>query len=133
MKDVSTICPVCETDIVIAAREIKLASQHRKETGGRVLVSCLNCCRVLALPGPIPEGEAELEEWATSVEDCCCVPLLNDEDVRMPNGCIDNLGKKVYRPGGGGQALTKRAYMARYGIDPDAAWKKMGGGSASTA
>ncbi len=38
MKDISTICPVCEADIVITARELKLASQHRKETGGKVLV-----------------------------------------------------------------------------------------------
>ena len=128
MKEISTICPVCEADITISSRELKIASQHRAETGGRVLVSCPNCCRVLALPDPIPEGEAELEAWATLVEDCCCVPLLNDEDAREPAGCIDNLGKKVYRPGGGGPALMKRPYMARYGIDPEAAWKKMSGG-----
>lgn len=128
MKEITTICPVCEEDITISPRELKIASQHRAETGGRVLVSCPNCCRVLALPDPIPEGEAELEAWAADVSDCCCVPLLNDEDVRMPNGCINNLGKKVYRPGGGGPALMKRAYMARYGIDPERAWKKIGGG-----
>jgi hypothetical protein len=128
MAEISTICPVCEADIVISARELKIASQHRAETGGRVLVSCPECCRVLALPDPIPEGEAELEAWSTSVEDCCCVPLLNDEDVRIPNGVMDNLGKKAYRPGGGGPALMKRAYMARYGINPEAMWAKMGGG-----
>ena len=128
MKDIETICPICEESVTISSRELKIASQHRTETGGRVLVSCSNCCRVLALPDPIPEGEAGLEAWATSVEDCCCVPLLDDEDVRMPNGVINNIGKKVYRPGGGGPALMKRPYMARYGIDPEAAWKKMGGG-----
>jgi hypothetical protein len=128
MKEILIICPICEEDIVISERELKIASQHRKETGGKVLISCPKCHRVLALPNPLPEGEAELEEWATSVEDCCCVPLLNDEDVRMPNGCIDNLGKKVYRPGGGGPALMKRAYMFRYGINPETAWAEMGGG-----
>ena len=127
MKEIVTICPVCEEDIIISPRELKIASQHRSETGGRVLVSCPNCCRVLVLPDPIPEGEAELEAWITSVDECCCVPLLNDEDVKMPNGCIDNLGKKVYRPGGGGPALMKRAYMARYGIDPEKALEKMHG------
>jgi hypothetical protein len=43
---------------------------------------------------------------------------------------MDNLGKKEYRPGGGGPALMKRPYMFRYGIDPEAAWKKMSGGEA---
>ena len=127
MKEIVTICPVCEEDIIISPRELKIASQHRAETGGRVLVSCPKCCRVLAMPDPMPEGEAELEAWATSVEECCCVPLLNDEDAREPAGCIDNLGKKVYRPGGGGPALMKRAYMARYGIDPERALEKMRG------
>lgn len=128
MKEITTICPICEEDIIISPRELKIASQHRKETGGKVLVSCPECCRVLALPDPIPEGEAELEAWSTSVEDCCCVPLLNDEDVRLPNGPIDNQGKKIWRPGSGGPALMKRAYMYRYGINPETMWAKMGGG-----
>ena len=63
MKDIKTDCPVCEAEITITGREIKLASQHRKETGGKVLVSCPECCRALALPDPIPEGEADLEAW----------------------------------------------------------------------
>jgi hypothetical protein len=129
MKDVPTICPVCEADVVITAREIKLASQHRKETVDKVMVSCPECCRTLVLPDPIPEGDAELEAWITSVEDCCCVPMLNDENVRMPAGMENNLGKKIYRPGGGGPQLMKRAYMARYGIDPERALLKMRGGS----
>lgn len=128
MVEIETICPICEEDITISSRELKISSQHRKETGGKVLVSCPNCCRVLALPDPIPEEEAELEAWSTSVEDCCCVPLLNDEDVRIPNGVMDNLGKKAYRPGGGGPALMKRAYMARYGINPETMWARMQGG-----
>ena len=128
MKDIVTDCPVCEEEITITGREIKLASQHRAETGGRVLVSCPNCCRVLAMPDPIPEGEAELEAWSTSVDECCCVPLLNSDLVRMPAGSENNLGKKVYRPGGGGPTLMKRPYMARYGIDPERALEKMRGG-----
>lgn len=130
MNDILTICPVCEMDITITARELKIASQHRGETGNKVLVSCPNCCRSLALPDPIPEGEAELEEWATDVSGCCCIPLLNEEDVRMPNGIIDNQGKKAWRPGCGGQALMKRPYMFRYGINPEAMWLKMQGGEA---
>lgn len=128
MAEISTICPVCEADITISDREVRLASQHRGETGGKVLVSCPECCRVLALPDPIPTGSAELEAWITSVEDCCCVPLLNDDLVRIPAGQENNLGKKVYRPGGGGPTLMKRAYMARYGIDPERALAKMGRG-----
>lgn len=128
MKDIATICPVCEEDITISAREIKIASQHRKETGGKVLVSCPECCRTLVLPDPIPEGEAELEEWTVSVKDCCCVPLLSDDDVKMPNGPEDRLGKKLWRPGGGGPSLMKRPYMFRYGINPETMWAKMNGG-----
>jgi hypothetical protein len=128
MKDITTDCPICEEEITITGREIKLASQHRKETGGKVLVSCPKCCRVVALPDPIPDGEAELEEWATDIKDCCCVPILNEEDVRLPNGIIDNQGKKAWRPGGGGPALMKRLYMFRYGINPETMWAKMQGG-----
>lgn len=129
MPEIPTICPICEADISIADREVRLASQHR--ASGKVLVSCPECCRVLALPEPIPAGSAELEAWITSVEDCCCVPFLNDDVVRIPAGSENVLGKKVYRPGGGGPGLMKRAYMARYGIDPERALAKMGRGEAT--
>jgi len=128
MKDISIICPVCEEDIIIPAREIKLAVRHKATTCGKALVGCPNCSRALALPDPLPETDAELEAWPGNISDVLCIAMLNDEDVKIPAGKFDNLGKVVYRPGGGGPALMKRPYMAKYGIDPEKALAKMGRG-----
>jgi hypothetical protein len=125
------ICPVCEEDIVISTREIKLAVRHKGSTGGKALVSCPHCSRVLVLPADAPEDDAALDAWLPSVADTMCVPMLSDEAIRIPAGMADELGKKVYRPGGGGPALPKRLYMARYGIDPENALRKMGRGKAA--
>lgn len=123
VKEIETICPVCEEDITIAEREIKLAIQHKGESGGKILVSCPECCRVLVMPEDMPEG-AELEQWITDVEDVVCVPILNDDYIRIPTGQTILLGKKTYMSGGGDAPLMKRAYMARYGINPECAIAK---------
>jgi hypothetical protein len=125
MTDLETICPVCEEDITISSREIALAIQHKKSTGGRTLVSCPECSRALVLPEGIPATEDYIEVWIGNIDDVLCVPMRNDEDIRLPNGFVDNVGKKAWRPGGGGPALAKRPYMFKYGIDPERAWAKM--------
>jgi hypothetical protein len=123
MDEIATICPVCEEDITISEREIRLAIQHKQDTGGNVLVSCPNCCRVLVMPVNMPEG-AELEQWITNVEDVVCVPILNDDYIRLPTGKTVLLGKTTYMSGGGDAALMKRPYMFRYGINPECALAK---------
>lgn len=130
MKDVNITCPVCEEDVTITAREIRLAMQHRNETGGKALVSCSNCCRVMVLPDNIPEGDVELEEWivkqAESNDWLACLRLLEPELEKEPLGCNDYNGKKLYIAGLGGQGLTKRAYMFAFGIDPERMLAKKG-------
>lgn len=126
MAELKIICPVCEEDIAISAREIKLAVRHKASTGGKVLVSCPQCSRVLVLPGDAPQDDAALDVWIPDVSDTMCVPMLSDTAIRIPSGQANELGAKVYRPGGGGPALAKRPYMARYGIDPERALAKMG-------
>ena len=125
MKDLLTICTVCENDITISGREILLASRQKAVTGNRVLVGCPSCFRSLVLPEGAPTEDSALDAWVGNVADTMCVPMLNEEDIRLPNGCIDNLGKKVYRPGGCGSALQKRQYMFKYGMDPEKAWAAM--------
>ena len=100
--------------------------RHKGSTGGKALVSCPQCSRVLVLPSDAPEEDAALEAWIPNVDDTMCVPMLSDSAIRIPAGMGDELGAKVYRPGGGGPALAKRPYMARYGIDPERALAKMG-------
>jgi hypothetical protein len=123
MSDFETTCTVCEKDISITEREIKLAIQHKGETGGKILVSCPECCRVLVMPDDTPEG-ADLSQWITYVQDVVCVPILDDDYIRIPAGKVVLLGKTSYKPGGGDQALGKRAYMYRYGINPECAVAK---------
>jgi hypothetical protein len=125
MKDLLTICPVCEKDIIITGREVMLAVRHKTSAGGQALVGCPVCFRALVLPSDVPEDDIALEEWLGDIDDIQCVPLLNDEDVKLPAGKFNNLGKVVYRPGGGGPALMKRPYMFKYGIDPEKAWAAM--------
>jgi len=126
MPDLKLICQVCEEDIVISEREIKLAVRHKAATGGNALISCPHCSRVLVLPADAPEDDVALEAWLPSVADTMCVPMLSDTAIRIPAGVAEELGAKVYRPGGGGPALAKRAYMLRYGINPENALRKMG-------
>ncbi|MCK9571282.1 hypothetical protein M0R72_20200 [Candidatus Pacearchaeota archaeon] len=123
MPNFVTICPVCESDISVTEREIKLAIQHKGDTGGKILVSCPECCRVLVMPSDMPEG-SDLTQWITDVQDVVCVPILNDDYIRIPTGQTILLGKKTYMSGGGDQALMKRPYMYRYGINPECALAK---------
>jgi hypothetical protein len=125
MSDINIICPVCENDITISARNIKLAVRNKLKTGGSYLVSCPDCCRTLRLPNDTPESDVELDEWPGNIEDVTCISFLNDEDIRLPAGMIDNLGKKKYRPGGAGPLLEKHEYMMKYGINPECAIEKM--------
>jgi len=138
MTNIRTIqidCPACEKEITIQEHDIKLALQHKKDTGGLILVSCPECCRALVMPAAIPEDGAELEEWfVRAAEDpdeiCPCIPMLDPEQEKIPNGSYSDLGVTFYRPGSGGQPLKKRPYMYNYGIDPACHMKKnpsMGG------
>lgn len=119
--DIKIDCPVCENPIAIKARDIKLAVQHKKDTGGMVLVSCPECCRVLRIASEIPDDITEwIVEAAENPEDCCpCVPMLDSTQERIPSGSYADLGVTFYRPGGGGKPMKKRAYMATYGINPE--------------
>ena len=123
MTEIVTTCPVCEEDITITDRDIKLSIQHKGDTGGKILVSCQNCCRVLVMPEDMPQG-ADLDQWITDVGDVVCVPILNDDYIRIPAGKTVLLGKTTYMPGGGSGALMKRPYMFRYGINPECALAK---------
>lgn len=121
-NDIETDCPVCEEEITIKARDIKLAVQHRKETGDNILVSCPACCRALRLEGDVP-GNMTVDQWiakmAEDPEDWCgCVPMLDATQEQIPAGKFADLGVTFYRPGSGGPALKKRPYMYNYGIDP---------------
>lgn len=78
---------------------------------------------MLQLPADLAalKDEAELEQYITSAEGCCCVPMLDDTKIREPAGVRIEMNAKKYIPGGGGPALPKRKYMAAYGIDPEIA------------
>lgn len=125
MSQIDIICPVCEKDVAIQEREIKLAVRSTKKTGGKALVWCPECCRVLVLPPEVPNGDVALEEWIVNVEDPDCVPFLDSEVVKMPAGKVDQLGKVTYRPGDGGRLLTERDYMLTYGVNPRCMLLKM--------
>lgn len=64
------------------------------------------------------KDEAELEQYISNVEGCCCVPMLDDTKIREPVGSRKEMNLTKYIPGGGGPALTKRKYMLAYGVDP---------------
>jgi len=129
IKEILIDCPVCEMETKITAREIKLAIQHKKYTGGLILVSCNECCRALVLPEEIPGDGAALDEWfveaAEDPDDICpCLPMLDLGQEKIPSGSYDDLGVTYYRPGGGGLVMRKRPYMYTYGIDPACHLKK---------
>ena len=116
VKNISTNCPACENDIIISEKEMRLAIQHK--AGDKVLVTCPVCCRVLILPD-VPTNDAAFDQWTPDVQGEVCIPFIIDTDLRTPNGAIDNLGVKLYTSGAGVTGLSKRAYMARYGINPE--------------
>jgi hypothetical protein len=122
-NDIMIDCPVCEESVQIATREIKLAIQHKKDTDGKILITCPACCRALEVPPEIPQNGAELTEWlgemAENPDDWCgCVPMLDMNQERRPAGGYADLNIWYYQPGGGGKPLPKRKYMLTYGINP---------------
>ncbi len=119
--NILTICPVCEHDMEITARDLKLAIRHKSETGNKILVHCPTCCRALRMPDDMPTKETEIDAWVGSVEDDweSCVPMLDDTQARTPSGSYSDLGVTVYKPGSGGKAVGKRIYMYKYGINPE--------------
>ena len=121
MPPIEIMCPVCEKDISLTEREIKLAVRAKTETGGMVLVSCPECCRALRIASEIPDDIAEwIAEAAEDPDTCCpCVPMLDPVQEQIPNGSYADLGVTFYRPGGGGKPMKKRPYMATYGINPE--------------
>ena len=131
MPDIETICPVCDNDITILERAIKIAVKRRADTGGRVLLTCPECCRVLVPDEGAPEGEAELIQWiAAKAEEegwLPCIPMLDPMHEKMPSGSVTHHGVKEYRAGKGEAMLTRRPYMLKYGIDPECSLKKQRG------
>jgi hypothetical protein len=128
-----TICPVCDQDIEIDPGKIVRSFLHLNETNGVLLVGCTNCCRSLKLPSNVPtNGAANVEEWATKQAKSDswleCIPLLEQQLVKEPNGVNDYQGEKVYTPGGDTEHLRKYPYMFKYGVDPECMWAKMKGG-----
>ena len=133
MSSIETDCPICESPISISEKEIRLAISHKKDTDGKMLVTCPACCRALVLEGDKPE-DLSVEEWIAEIakdEDWCgCVPMLDPNQERIPAGGYADLNLWVYQPGGAGKALPRRQYMAAYGIDPQCYMEKnpdMGG------
>jgi hypothetical protein len=112
MPDLLTICPYEEIDITISERNIELAKMHRGTSGKKLLVACPECCRTLEIT---PNN---IDEWSPDLRNVSCVPLLQSEEVRIPNGYMKVGGLILYRPGGGDQLLRKREYMYLYGMDP---------------
>ena len=134
MTELHSICPVCESNIVIMDGSIKRAMMHMAKTAGRVLVSCPNCCRVLPLPGNFPTtGDADLNAWIAQLDSMdstnhCwpCIGLLDPMDARMPKGFVEHLDVRFWTPGDDIEAIPALDYMMKYGIDPVCAWAKMG-------
>ena len=118
MRDLNTICPYNENDIVIPERDMKLAVIFKSKSGDKLLVSCPDCCRVFEL---VPDNE---KEWKPDMSKMVCVPFLDDAVFRIPAGIIKEAGETKYRPGSGEDALPKREYMFTYGIDPECHFAK---------
>ena len=131
MADLKTTCPVCDEDITITERAIKIAVSHMSQTAGKPLAGCPNCCRVLVLPGV--DG-ANVDQWISTYDQkqdsgdwLECLPLQDDMHAKMPNGFVEHMGVKNWTPGDATQAIPKQAYMVAYGVDPECAWAKMKG------
>ena len=119
MAKLTTICPVCENDISIASRDIKLAVMQKGKTAGKTIIGCPACARVLVIADA---PEKDISQWVEKVsadDDWLgCIPLLNPEQAKIPSGATGDLAFIQYKPGGGGEPLPRREYMVRYGIDP---------------
>lgn len=110
-------CPYCLTrDIEISKKEVDRAIRNRNMTDDKIMIGCPKCSKVLVISG---DSTNAIQEWKPEVnKDCCCVPWLTDDVIRMPAGVIRECGVK-FRPGGGGPAIGKFDYMVKYGIDPE--------------
>jgi len=132
MTDLKAICPVCDNDIVIPDRTIKIAVKRKADTGGRVLLTCPECCRVLVPEGDVPAEEKYLTQWIVQMAEddnwLPCIPMLDPMHEKMPTGYVSHHGVKEYRSGAGDEPLTRRAYMLEYGIDPECSLKQQRGG-----
>ena len=119
MAKLTTICSVCENDISIASKEIQLAVRQKGKTGGKTLIGCPKCARVLVIADA---PETDVSQWVEKVsadEDWLgCVPLMDPEQAKIPAGTVGDLAFLRYKPGGGGEPLPRREYMVRYGVDP---------------
>lgn len=119
MAKLVTICPVCENDISIASRDIKLAVMQKDKTAGKTIIGCPACARVLVISDA---PEKDISQWVEKVsadEDWLgCIPLMDPEQAKIPTGTVGDLAFLRYKPGGGGEPLPRREYMVRYGIDP---------------
>ena len=115
----SIFCPVCENDFELPKNELRKASLQRGKTGGKVLIGCWKCARVLWVKDAPDEG---VERWAAEAEKnddwLSCVPLLDSETAKIPSGSNADLSYVRYQAGQGGDLLDRRAYMMRFGVDP---------------
>lgn len=119
MAALKTICPVCESDISIAGKDIKLAVMQKAKTAGKPLVGCPACARVLVISdAPDTDVSQWIEKVSESDDWLGCVPLMDPEQAKIPTGYIGDLAFRRYKPGQGGEPLPRREYMVRYGIDP---------------
>jgi len=115
-------CPVCEKDFELPKNELRKSTLQRGKTGGKVLIGCWKCARVLQVLDA-PEGtDKEVVRWAAEAEKnddwLSCVPLLDSETAKIPSGSNADLSYVRYQAGQGGDLLDRRAYMMRYGVDP---------------
>lgn len=119
MAALKTICPVCESDISISSKDVKLAITQKAKTAGKPLVGCPACARVLVIEDA---PETDVSQWVEMVSESDdwlgCVPLMDPEQAKIPTGYIGDLAFRRYKPGQGGEPLPRREYMVRYGIDP---------------
>ena len=112
-------CPVCENDFELPKNELRKASIQRAKTGGKVLIGCQACARVLVVQDAPEEGVVEWAVKAETTDDwLSCIPLLDPEQAKIPAGYVGDLAYRRYRAGAGGSLLDRRAYMVAYGIDP---------------
>ena len=119
MAKLVTICPVCENDISIASREIQLAVRQKGKTGGKTIIGCPACARVLVIEDAPEKNISQWVEKVSADDDWLgCIPLMDPEQAKIPTGTVGDLAFLRYKPGGGGEPLPRREYMVRYGIDP---------------
>jgi hypothetical protein len=115
----TVFCPVCENDFKLPKNELRKAAIQRNKTGGKILIGCWDCARVLVVQGVPSDG---VEEWAAQAEKSndwlSCIPMLDKVQEDTPTGSNADLKYIRYRSGANGPLMDRRAYMMAYGIDP---------------